>query len=228
MLDRKWEYPTCVPEQANNANLMKLKKIGLSCLLLAAFQIPAFAEDEIERMNRIREEERRQFDQDQRNREQDERNRMELVERNMRENEQRAREQDERQREAERMQNEQRNTERFSEQHDRQREAQKMTAEQQDAADMEWLSYPDEDLDTMARLYIAKINANPHLSAEARIRLQNKYLLEIARMKKDKAMRESRLLEVERQKMDIERQRLEIELLRAKLAADAKQAPAGK
>jgi hypothetical protein len=215
---------------------MKLKKIGLSCLLLAAFQFPAFAEDEIERMNRIREEERRQFDQDQRNREQDERNR--------RDDEQRFRDQNERQREADRIRNEQRNAEwdASSRAHktnkaadraaaDREaadRAAAGKTAEQQDAADMEWLSYPDEDLDTMARLYIAKINANPNLSAEARIRLQNKYLLEIARMKKDKAMRESRLLEVERQKMDIERQRLEIELLRAKLAADAKQAPAGK
>jgi hypothetical protein len=96
------------------------------------------------------------------------------------------------------------------------------------AADMEWFSYPDEEIDKGTNLFLAELLANTKIPLETRIRMSNEHRLAIARLKKDKVMRERRLLDIERQRLEIERQKLENEILRAKLAADAKQAPAGK
>jgi hypothetical protein len=103
------------------------------------------------------------------------------------------------------------------------------TAAAKEAAEIEkWLYYPDEELDASVARYFAKIDADRVLRQAARTRLKQDYQWEIAKLKKEKVMRQRQLMEVESQKLEVERQRLEIEILRAKLADDAKEKAARK
>lgn len=98
-----------------------------------------------------------------------------------------------------------------------------------EAADIEeWLYYPDAQLDASVARYFANVDADRRLSQESRTRLKQDFQWEIAKLKKEKVMRQRHLMEVESQKLEIERQRLENEMLRAKLADDAREKAAKK